>query len=95
MCIRDSIGAEPASPDLVGDACSPPGPEPVPGCIEVTLAPSVGTAWLQEVARVVDADIVMHAQRTGRATLKLRNTSNEAFSIRVLSAMPGIRAAHR
>jgi hypothetical protein len=86
------VGAEPPAADIESDSCARAGNV---GCIELTLAPSVGSAWLKEIARVVDADIVAHSQKSGAVLLKVRLTSSEGFALATLSAMPGVRAARQ
>jgi hypothetical protein len=86
------VGTEPPAPDVAGDACAMSASM---GCIQLTLAPSVGSAWLKEIARVVDADLVAHSQKTGAVLLKLRLTSSEGFALTTLSAMPGVRSARQ
>lgn len=88
------IGAEAVRPDRIAEACTA-ADEAASGCIHVALSPAVGSAWLSEIARVVDADVVSHEQKTGALMLKLRIASSEGFALSTLRAMPGIRDARR
>ncbi len=87
------IGVEPARADIDTDACAPTAGAIPPGCLRLAIEPSVGSLWLDAIAREVDADLVKHEVERGVAELKLRLPSTEGFAIEQLRSMPGVRSA--
>jgi hypothetical protein len=85
----DLIGTEPPSNDVVTKACT----RGTPGCIQLVIDPRVGSKWLHAIAKLVDADITRHAQKTGIVELRLRMPQNEAFALETLSSIKGVVSA--
>lgn len=87
------IGVEPQRPELDTGACAPAGGAAAAGCLRLALEPSMGSLWLEAVAREVDADLVKHVVDSGVVELKLRLPSTERYALEQLRAMPGVRSA--
>lgn len=87
------IGVEPPRADLDTGACTAASGTAPPGCLRLLIEPSVGSRWLDAIAREVDADLVKHQPASGAVVLKLRLPSSEGYALEQLRAMPGIKTA--
>ena len=86
------VGVEPPRPDLDAGTCARAAGAAPPGCLHLVLEPSVGSLWLDAIAREVDADLVKHLVDSGAVELKLRLPSTESYAVAQLRAMPGVRS---
>lgn len=87
------IGKEPPRADMDTGACTARDGAVPAGCLLLALDPSVGSLWLDAIARVLDADLVRHSVRTGTVELKLRFPSSQSYALEQLKGMPGVRSA--
>ena len=87
------IGKEAPRADLDTGACAARDGAVPAGCLRLALEPSVGSRWLDAIARVLDADLVKHSVRSGVVELKLRLPSSESYALEQLKGMPGVRSA--